>query len=211
MENFFGIVGGMGTIASTQFLNEMNCLYRPETDQQFLNYVVWNNASTPDRTSHILDHTNESPYEYLLHSCKTLEKLGTDFIVIPCNTAHYYLKELQEEVYIPILNMLDIMENYISQSDATSFGIMATNGTLESGLFQEMLHKTHAYDIEPHPKYQSLITSLIYEDVKPKGYANFEKYNQILEHFYEQGADEVILACTELSFIESMKKQQSSE
>ncbi|MDD7044165.1 MAG: aspartate/glutamate racemase family protein, partial [Peptoniphilaceae bacterium] len=75
MKNFFVILGGMGTLATTNFLNDMNKIYRPESDQEYLNYLVFNHASIPDRTAYILDKSKENPFDYLKEDILQAEKL----------------------------------------------------------------------------------------------------------------------------------------
>ena len=89
MKNFFVILGGMGTLATTNFLNDLNEAYRPSSDQEYLNYLVVNHATIPDRTSFILKKSKENPFDFLKEDIESVDKLNPDFYVITCNTAHF--------------------------------------------------------------------------------------------------------------------------
>lgn len=106
MKNFFAILGGMGTLATTNFLVELNKRHTPTKDQDFFNYMLFNHAEIPDRTSYILDHSAPSPLPALLADIEQLNVLKPDFIVMPCNTAHYFINDLVNATSIPIINMI---------------------------------------------------------------------------------------------------------
>lgn len=59
MENFFSILGGMGTMATESFVRLINHRTKATKDQEYLNYVLFNHATVPDRTAYILDRSEE--------------------------------------------------------------------------------------------------------------------------------------------------------
>lgn len=117
MKNFFVILGGMGTLATTNFLNNMNKIYSPESDQEYLNYLAFNHASIPDRTAYILDKSKENPFDYLKEDILQAEKLRPDFFLITCNTAHYFYDQLAQITNIPIINMVELIEKELEKLD----------------------------------------------------------------------------------------------
>lgn len=204
MKNFFGIIGGMGTVATTNFLLEMNKRYQPDNDQDYLDYVLFNHASIPDRSTHILNPSEPDPSLSIIEDIKQLSKLGADFIAIPCNTAHYYFDQFETVTELPVLNMLKLAERKLSTSyQGQKIGLAATIGTVKSGLYQCVANKAGCQLITPDALLQEKITALIYRDVKDKGYANLTLYHEILDQFMHQGCAAVILGCTEVSYVYS--------
>ena len=97
MKKFFGILGGMGTLATTNFLVEMNKRHFPENDQDYFNYILMNHADIPDRTEFILDPTKPNPVEAVIEDVHMLNLLQPEFIIMPCNTIHYFFDDIQKE------------------------------------------------------------------------------------------------------------------
>lgn len=203
MKHFFSIIGGMGTLASTQFIVDMNRLYSPDEDQKYLNYILYNYADVPDRTAYILDDSKDDPAPYLIEAVKAVESLGTEFVVIACNTAHYFIDEIRKETDVPILNMLDVTGDTLRQHDAERIGIMATRGTLDSKLYHQVIEGAGKTVVEPGELLQDKIMSLIYDDVKENNRVDKEKFQAVLSEFKALGAEIIVLGCTELSFIHS--------
>ncbi len=203
MKHFFSIIGGMGTLASTQFIVDMNRLYSPDEDQKYLNYILYNYADVPDRTAYILDDSEDDPSPYLIEAVKAVESLGTEFVVIACNTAHYFIDEIKKETDVPILNMLDVTGDALRQHDAERIGIMATRGTFNSKLYHQVIEGAGKTVVEPGELLQEKIMSLIYDDVKENNRVDKEKFQVVLNEFKALGAEIIVLGCTELSFIHS--------
>lgn len=193
----------MGTLASTQFIVDMNRLYSPDEDQKYLNYILYNYADVPDRTAYILDDSKDDPAPYLIEAVKAVESLGTEFVVIACNTAHYFIDEIKKETDVPILSMLDVTGDTLRQHDAERIGIMATRGTLDSKLYHQVIEGAGKTVVEPGELLQDKIMSLIYDDVKENNRVDKEKFQAVLSEFKALGAEIIVLGCTELSFIHS--------
>lgn len=208
MKNFFVILGGMGTLATNNFLNDLNSYYKPNCDQEYLNYLVFNNASIPDRTAYILNKNLKNPFEYLAEDIKQAEKLKPDFFVITCNTAHYFFNDLQKLTKIPIINMIELLEEELKMlSYKSKIGLFATRGTIKSGLYKSICNRNNLEIIENSEELQNTIDSVLYEDVKNKGIVDFEKYHKVLEMFLANGVTNIIIGCTEASYVNSLDKE----
>lgn len=202
MKNFFAILGGMGTPATTNFLLEMNKYYHPTSDQKYLDYVLFNHASVPDRTNFILGKSDENPLVFMLEDLKQIEKLDADFVVITCNTAHYFYDELQDAVSIPIINMPQLVKNELKKyEENTRIGLFATEGTVKSGLYSKIVEEAGCTLVNPDDALQQRINKIIYDDVKGKSWANLGEYYSILDEFSKMNVESTILGCTEISFL----------
>lgn len=205
MNHFFGILGGMGTLSTTNFITELNKLYNPQKDQDYFNYVLFNHAEIPDRTSYILDHSKKNPLPDMLESIQQLNQLNPAFIVVPCNTAHYFIKDLKAASVVPIIDMVDESLLYLSKNfkDVKTIGLAGTEGTIKSKLYQEPLEKA-GYSVHlPSVKLQKSINQLIYDQVKKSGTVSMSFYYSILDTFLANDCDAILLCCTELSFANS--------
>ncbi|MDU2198923.1 MAG: amino acid racemase, partial [Peptostreptococcaceae bacterium] len=102
-----GVMGGLGPMATVYFYDMVVRLTDASIDQEHIDMVIVNRATTPDRTDYIIGKSTNSPSEVLKKDAKKLESFGTDFLVITCNTAHYFYDEIKNSVSIPVLNIIE--------------------------------------------------------------------------------------------------------
>jgi len=202
MEKFVGILGGMGTDATTYFYKKLMELDVAENDQDHLKIMLYNNSKIPDRTNYIL-YREESPLEELLHSSEILESTGVDFITLPCNTAHCFYDDLNFNLRIPLLNIVYevILDLTKKGKNKGKIGLIATKGTIAADVYKKMFK---SYDLEivyPLETDQDFVNDFIYR-IKMKKKLEFEKFNNTLKNFsLENNLDVIILGCTELSLV----------
>lgn len=207
MKQFFTILGGMGTLATESYvrlLDERTPIHR---DQDYLDYIVVNHATVPDRTTWILDHSKPDYNLDLIEDIKQQSQLNPAFFVLICNTAHYAFDKLQAATDIPILNMLQETVNAIKKikPGAKKVGLLATRGTVEAGLYDHYITAAGYEEVKPTPEIVDMTEDLIYHDIKESGHSDGEKYHELVRRMIEdEGADIVILGCTELSYAEEM-------
>ncbi len=202
MKNFFTIIGGMGTEATETFIHILNERTPANRDQDYLNYILVNHSTVPDRTDYILDHTKPNPLVPLAEDIKQQSLLKPDFFVIPCNTAHYFFEDLQALTDIPILNMP--RETVAAIKDVKpgtkKVGLIATKGTLHDGIYDREIRAAGYELVKPNEKIADQTMQLIYDDIKAKNQVDGELYHHILDQMVnDYGCDMVVLGCTELS------------
>lgn len=213
MNDFFAILGGMGSIATENFIHGLNAHCGARKDQDYLRYVLYNNAAVPDRTDYILDKTAESPIPELRKSLQMLDGLQPQFIVMPCNTAHVFFDEVTEGIQTPVVHMLDaVMEEILSSGfRGATIGIAATQGTVAAGTYYGKLVDNGFQPYLPDEALQKKISSLIYDNVKCAQKIDMTGYHQMLDDFRQAGCDAVILGCTELSVFYAKDDQQAED
>ena len=113
MDKVLGIIGGMGPLSAVKLFERIVLLTDANCDQEHLRILIDNNTSIPDRTDYILGKIKEDPRVQLIQSAQKLETMGADYLVICCNTAHYFYEELAQSVDIPILNMIEEAAKYV--------------------------------------------------------------------------------------------------
>ena len=188
-EKVLGVLGGVGPLATT--------------DQEHIAMVILNHASIPDRTAYILDNTKPNPLPVMVADAKRLQNDGCDYIVIPCNTAHYFFDEIQKSVDVPIINILEATVSYAERTvpNLKCLGILATKGTIISGAYQNIIKK-HGLDYRvPSEEDQKSLMHIIYDEVKAGEKVDICEFLRIVGELKKAGSDAVILGCTELSII----------
>lgn len=204
MENFFSILGGMGTMATESFVRLINHRTKASKDQEYLNYVLFNHATVPDRTAYILDREQESPMPYLLDDVEKQNLLKPNFIVLTCNTAHYFFDELQAATEIPILHMpREAANELVRQNTTGKVAILCTEGSMKAGIYEKEVRQLGFEAVIPDAQLQAKINHLIYHDIKESDYLNKELYYEILaEAVARFDCEKIILGCTELSLMQ---------
>ena len=205
MRKFFTIIGGMGTEATESYLHLLNLKTPARSDQDYLNYVLINHATIPDRTKYILDHRQPNPLKDLMADVKQQNQFHPEFYAIPCNTAHYFYDQLKRVANAPILHMpkeavAEIKHRY---PYAKRVGLIATQGTIHDRIYDHWVRRAGYQLVKPTAEIERQTMHLIYADVKAKDDANPRLYYQILSEMVHQlRCDVVILGCTELSLVQ---------
>lgn len=200
MKNKIGVLGGMGPLATTIYMKDVIDYTDAKNDQENVPLVIINDTEIPDRTDYILGKSKNSPYPKLLENVKILEKIGCNYVAIICNTSHVFYKELQSNTHVKIINMVEETLKECSNLGHKKVGILATEGTIKSQVYQ----KFNNFKLDlffPNSNIQIIINSFIYEYVKKNKKVNLDDFINVLNYFYDNGCDSVILACTELSVI----------
>jgi aspartate racemase len=141
-----GIMGGLGPYAHLEFEQLIlaataKMLGRPAYDQDYPPWILSSEPATPERTAALLSG-GESALPALEKSARRLlGENGADFAAIPCNTAHAYLDELRSRVPLPFLDMIQetVQEALQRVGPSGGVGILATTGTLKTGIYANRL------------------------------------------------------------------------
>lgn len=200
-----GIIGGMGPEATINLCERIIAHTQAASDQEHIDMVILNHTTMPDRTKAILTNTPQPLLEHMKKCADILNYAAVDVVAMPCNTSHYFYKDVQSFLNMPLINMpLIAIKKAISQFPGLhKLGIIATNGTVRSGLYTKPCESEGIEPIYPDSEYQDRVMSLIYDDIKARGYVNVECFKDICEHLRARGAQALLLACTEISLIQN--------
>mgnify|MGYP002604549757 CR=1 FL=1 len=204
-EHRLGIIGGMGPQATNTFYQYIIDRTDAHSDQEHLSVLIFSDSDMPDRTGAILgsEADREAVSQRLLDDARLLESAGCTVLAVPCNTAHYFLDRVQEQVGVPILHMIRETARTLVAQGKRRPAILATDGTIRTGLYQK---ECAAFGLEaapPEPAVQRLVMSIIYEEIKRGERGSREKFAQIDRALASMGCDCAILGCTELSVFRS--------
>ncbi len=195
-----GIIGGMVPLATVDLFNKIIKYSSASCDNEHIPIIIDNNTKIPDRTRAIL-YGEEDPVKEMVASAKTLERSGADFLIMSCNTAHYFYDRVKEEINIPFLNMIEETAKYILKVDskAKRIGLLSTTGTVKGKIYEKIFEKFNLEIVLPSQEERDEIMHLIYEVVK-KGDFNYnpKRVAEIIKNLEIKGANNIILGCTEL-------------
>ena len=196
-----GVIGGLGPMATVYFLQLLTQMSQAGIDQEHMEILIHSKPQIPDRTRYILGQSEESPLPGMIQVGRQLAEQGAEILAIPCITAHYFHGQLEEGIGIPVINAPVETADYLKQQGISKAGIMATNGTIESGLFQQTLSECQIEAIIPSNAAQDKVMSLIYDNVKAGKAIEMDSFYRVSEELFDRGAQVILLACTELSLI----------
>ncbi|WP_339361706.1 cysteate racemase [Vallitalea maricola] len=206
MTKVLGVIGGVGPLSTAYFQELIVKMTNAKIDQEHLNMIIFNMPMIPDRTKYILDKSNDNPVPVLINIAKELEKLNVSYLAMPCITAHHFYDDIIKETNVEFINVIKETRKLLIDKNVHSVGIMATEGTINSQLFQKEMGKAGIDVKVPSKRMQCYVTELIYDNVKSDIPADTKKYDLVIEDLREQGAEVIIIGCTELSLINKEHK-----
>ena len=210
MDRILGIVGGMGPLATVKLLEKIVMLTEAKCDQDHLHIIVDINTSIPDRTSYLIG-TGEDPRKYVIHSAKLLCAMGAEYLIMPCNTAHYFYSDIVKEVNIPFLHMIEETARKIKACnlECDKVGLLATEGTCRTGVYDYIFRGYGIQVIKPSIEKQRYVTDIIH-GVKENREINVKSFLSAAEELKAEGCEIIVLGCTELSVLYAQYKLQGN-
>jgi len=193
-----GILGGMGTQAGLDFCSKLAKLNRGKADQKYPLFILYNKSNIPDRKQNLKRYNKV--LKSLIEGCKFLQKSKCKFISIPCNTAHYWYKDLRKKIKIPILNMPEIVylnaKNNLKRN--SKIGLLATEATIKTGVYSHYFHKKFLL-ISPNTTLQQRSVNKSIKLVKMGKTKEAERaIKPAVNYLIKKKCKKIILGCTEL-------------
>lgn len=199
-----GIIGGMGPEATVDLMQQVIAATPAKDDADHIRMLVDNNPKVPSRIKAIIEGTGESPAPCMIEMARGLEKQGADFLVIPCNTAHHYYQDVAAAVNIPVFNLIELTSGCVKkeQPNLSKAGLLASSALQKIHLYEPWFEKYDVQVLYPQRDDQQVVMDLI-RAVKANNQTveQIQAYNRAAENLADQGAECLILACTELSVI----------
>lgn len=198
-----GILGGMGPLATADLMEKITMLTEASCDAEHIRIFVDSNPAIPDRTEAIL-YGGADPLPEMTSALRNLEKCKADCIIMPCNTAHAFLPQLQNLTDIPFLSMIDVTAKRCAEAYPGRTGcLLSTSGTIASGLYNDTMERYGVSPIIPDNEEMRTLMYLIYDVVKASRplEPETERWTGLLKRLKLKGAEYFILACTELPIL----------
>jgi aspartate racemase len=199
-----GVIGGMGPEATVDLMDRVIRGTPAEDDADHIRLLVDSNPKVPSRIAALMDGTGEDPAPSLIDMAKGLERMGADFLVMPCNTAHHYHGQIAEAVDIPLVNLIDLTAEAAAaqQPRLRRAGLLASSAVRLVGLYDRAFQARGVATLFPGDARQAELMGLI-RKVKSKaaGDVDMAALNATAEDLADAGAECLIVACTELSVV----------
>ena len=193
-----GILGGMGTQAGLDFCNKLAKLNRGKLDQKYPMFILYNKSNIPERPKNLKKYYNV--LNALVDGCKMLQKNKCKFIVMPCNTAHFWYDDVQKKINVPILSIpKEVYKNTKKNTSKNSkIGLLATEATLNNNIYHKFFLKD--YDlISPNKNLQKNSVNKAITLVKKGRVKDAEKIlRPAVNQLIKKKCKKIILGCTEL-------------
>ncbi len=193
-----GVIGGMGPLATVDLYRKIVEHTDADCDQAHVRTIIDSNTNIPDRTAALLSG-GESPVRELRESVRLLEQAGAQVLVMPCHTAHCFYDDVQGSASVPVLNMIELTVQELKRQGARRVGLLATDGAVQSGIYQRHFDGSGIELLLPAADGQAALMDMIYAGVKAGcGSFNTAAVRAALDRLMENGAQTLILGCTEL-------------
>jgi aspartate racemase len=196
-----GILGGMGPAATADFYGKLVAMTPARRDQEHLRIVIWSDPTMPDRTEALLGR-GPDPTPWLLDGCRVLREAGATVIAIPCNTAHAFVPRFAERAGLPIVHMIGEVAGHLAAADppVRLVGLLATDGTIRSELYQQWLGRIGIGLVLPDPASQAEEVTAAIRALKAgrRGAGVAEPLRWAAKRLVDRGAQAVIAGCTEI-------------
>ena len=210
-----GILGGMGTQAGLDFCSKLAKINRGKLDQQYPMFILYNKSNIPKRPENLKKYTNV--LKSLIDGCKMLQKNKCKFIVMPCNTAHYWHNDIQKKINIPLISMPKEVFNFTKKqcNKGSTIGILCTEATLKTKVYNNFFDKKFKL-ISPDNKKQKTSVNKAIKFVKMGRVKEAEKIlRPAVNYLIKKKCKKIILGCTELPIAlfayKSFKKAKQSK
>lgn len=196
-----GIIGGLGPLATSYLYELIIKMTEAARDQDHIEILIHSKPSIPDRTDYILGKNLDNPVVMMSEVGESLVRSGVDCIAIPCITGHFFYDQLSEKIQVPMIHMIKETVKHCKLHGVQCAGIMATEGTIYSKLFQLELERYGIKAVIPSETAQDSVSSLIYKNIKANLAPDMDKFTAVEKELKRKGAETILLGCTELSLI----------
>jgi aspartate racemase len=210
MQKIIGVLGGMGPLATVEFMKKVITQTPAAIDQEHIPMLIRNIPQIPDRTQFILG-LGADPYIELSRGFSELCRAGATCIVIPCNTAHFWYDRLASASHVHMISIIQSVANRAHDLKHHKVGILATDATIKTSLYQLAL-QTQGIDV-CIPEHAQQVD--VMNGIKAVKAGQIALATALISPAFEQmiayGADAVILGCTEIPIALNNISQLSPE
>ena len=202
-EKIIGILGGMGPEATADLYHRIVRATPAERDQDHPRTIIYSNTKVPDRTAAIIGD-GPNPLNEMIKAGTALEKAGADFLIMPCNTAHYFIDGLRASLGIPVLDMIELTAEALIENlpNSRSVGLIATDGTVKSGIYDARFDAKGVKIVVPSKGMQADTMAAIYDHIKAGDLqGGREIIQRVANELVIEGVQAILCGCTEVSLV----------
>ena len=199
-----GIIGGLGPETTSEFYLDLvfSCQKKDKTHRPS---IIIASVPLPYKIEEEAITKNvgfERIPPFLIKEAKRLEKAGADFLVMPCNSLHVFIKEIRNAVDIPVLSIVEETVKFLKKNNLNKVGIVSTSATIQNKLYETAFEQNGIVYVTPdafqQAKMGKFILNLVTGQQKNR---DREDLIQIINDFEKKDVDCVALACTDLQLL----------
>lgn len=202
-----GIVGGMGSRAASLLFSKIIDSSPAIKDQDFIEVILHNNSVVPDRTQAIV-YGGSSPVKEILRSIEMFNHNEVDFVLLACVTSYHFYEEIQRYCKAEIIHPIKLVKEHILEhyGFVKKIGLLATTGTVKTGLFQNEFRGSGIEIVLLNKKNQeNIFMESVYMTNGLKSSKISDKalnlFNQAVPKLIDQGAELIVGGCTEVQIV----------
>lgn len=197
-----GILGGMGPAATCELYRKIIELTKASVDQEHIHILIDSNTQIPDRTSFICGKGKDPRIE-MIRSAEKLEMMGADYIVMPCNTAHYFYNDIVKYTNAHLLNMIQETAEFsrVTYPGKKDFLLLATEGTYMSKIYTKIFSEEGLNIVEPGAEDKQKVMNWIYSVKSGNFDISIQEFEQLIQKYTLKDNIKTILGCTELPLL----------
>jgi aspartate racemase len=203
-EKIPGIIGGMGPEATVDLMQRIIANTVALDDIDHIRCIIDNNPKVPSRIKAILESSGVNPGPCLAVMAKRLEQWGADFLVMPCNTAHYYYDYIADAVSIPVVHLIDlVVEKVIAEfGNLREIGMLGSTTIIKTALYQKRFEAHGMRTVYPDEDMQESLFRVVRQVKAGRRDGQVARdFVEICSQLGAKGIEVCILGCTELGVI----------
>jgi len=197
-----GILGGMGPAATCDIFNKIIQYTPASTDQEHIHVIIDSNSQIPDRTAFIC-HDGEDPRIEMIRSAIKLEMMGADYIIIPCNTAHYFYDDIVKYTKATVLHMIRETAIFLKKTkpEVRNYLLLATAGTYKADIYSKVFREFDLNIIKPDDADIEVVMNWIYNVKSGNFNVTLQEFKNLVQKYMPDEEIPIILGCTELPLL----------
>lgn len=198
-----GLIGGMSWESTITYYEILNKTVIEALGGFHSSKIMMYNVDFAELEANMSSGNWDGNAKILTDAAKNLEKAGADFIVIATNTMHKLVPQIEKEINVPILHIADATANAIKRDGRKKIALLGTKFTMTQDFIKERLIAAGLEVIIPGDKDIELVNDVIFNELCLGKVidSSREEYKRIIKELGEQGAEGVILGCTEIGML----------
>lgn len=199
-----GIIGGLGPETTAEFYLDIvfSCQKKDKTHRPS---IIISSVPLPYKIEEEAIAKNigfERIPPFLIEEAKRLEKAGADFIVMPCNSLHVFIKEIRGAVHIPVFSIVEETVKFLKKNNLNKVGIVSTSATIKNKLYESAFAENSiGYEAPDNFQQAKMGKFILHLVTGMQNNKDREGLIQIISDFEKKDVDCVVLACTDLQLL----------